>query len=317
MPTNQFLEMKTKAFRDRQNELLLKHTHPMLNGWGKSHLKKICNHLIQNGGDDAVIGKRILRCGEKGEGYCGSIFCKRCSHRLADKMCKRWKGKIDETLPTYSATLLGGVVAIDAAEISDAVEELRSRMQKVKKSTPFPFMFDGFVEFEVIDTPSFFTPSSYSISNKRKQQFVKKYADRNHQTQPTLIPHIHSIFQIPNEALLVWYKRLLQKYFGKQNEVLVKKAPFFGQSMDEGLERWSSYIFKSNNTFYSQKFVYKNHFDAQLFAKTDAQPNHIDFHSLISFLRAHYLVSGGNNKGLQITTNRKTDSYDWKVEDFV
>jgi hypothetical protein len=41
-----------------------------------------------------------LRCGEKGEGYCGSIFCKRCSHRLADKMYKLWKGKIDETLPT-------------------------------------------------------------------------------------------------------------------------------------------------------------------------------------------------------------------------
>ena len=231
-------------------------------------------------------------------------------------MLKRWVSKINNDKPIYAVTLLDGVSPINNIEMSEAVDGLRYKLQKIKKTIPFPFLFDGFVEFEVVDTAALLNTATYSLSNQRKLNFVKHKADKSLHHQPTVIPHIHSIIQFEDERLLGWVKKLFQKHFGNNFEVVFKRTPFQNQSIEEGLANWANYILKWNNRWFAQKFIYKNHFEAQLFAKTDAEANFIDFYTLIEFLKAHYTVSGSNNKGLQLITSKNTSDFDWAIEDF-
>lgn len=319
MSSKEFEQLKTKAYRNRQWELLRKHIHPKSGRWGDSHLKQLCFHMKAMGGVEAKIANQILNCNKPNYGLCGSIMCKRCCQRLANNMGERWKKKINPQLQTYSITILSGLTSIDSESMSEKVWEMRNGFQTIRKTTPIAFFIDGFVEYELIDTQSYFSGIAYNESNQKKRNFVRKHIGRMERDNPTVVPHLHGILQLSEDGMKDWFVKRLKQRFGYVNEVMIKRMPISGQTMDEAIKNWSSYILKSSTQkgWYRQKFQYKNHFDAKWFAPSDTDQQFIDFATLIKFLSSHYVVSGENNKGLQMITSNKTTNSNFTIEDYV
>jgi hypothetical protein len=319
MVSKEFQQIKTASYKKRQWDILLKHINPKSGRWSESHLKQLCFHMKAMGVAESKIASQILNCNKPDYGLCGSIMCKRCCDRLADKMGQRWKKKIKPELQTYSITILGGLCPIEPEAMKEKVWEMRNGFQTIRKTTPIPFIIDGFVEYELVDTQSYFSGNAYNESNQKKRNFVHKHIGRMERDSPKVIPHLHGILQLSQNEMKPWFEKRLKQRFGYVNEVMIKRMPFSGQTMDEAIQNWSRYILKSSTQkgWYRQKFQYKNHFDAKWFAPTDTDQQFIDYATLIKFISSHNIVSGDNNKGLQMITSNKNSDPNFNIADYV